>query len=438
MSSPPSPASPAVRSVAVATCLAVAASVVVGLVADPVHATKRPIRRHTYELGTGTRLITVRDPDAPNEVRIVRVNHGARSRPVLEVLTASDHYPGYRQPSLLGKAAGSITAINGDFVARDGRPKHLSMVNGEVWTSGIQRGPVFAVSADGHHAFMGRPRLEITARSGAVTFPIGSWNAGDPRGIEVAGFTWRGGSVESPSGDRSPEPRDPRYCAARLIPAGSGRTDADADTHAAARQRYSIQTQPEPCLKTPVSLAGDRDAVVITGLQGSPGGNAVERLEVGDAVSISTRLRGWPGVADVMGGSPLLVKDGRNVAPRFHPGASYLFNFNPRTAVGLADGCLDRSVDTDCITYTATVDGRQSERWSKGMRMPQLATALIRAGATWALNLDGGGGTVMWVRPERRAYCEDRLASGGCLVTRPSERGRERGTSVALAVRLRA
>ena len=42
-----------------------------------------------------------------------------------------------------------------------------------------------------------------------MTFPIGSWNAGDPRGIQVAGFTWRGGAVEPPSGVSLPAPLIP-------------------------------------------------------------------------------------------------------------------------------------------------------------------------------------------------------------------------------------
>ena len=171
-------------------------------------------------------------------------------------------------------------------------------------------------------------------------------------------------------------------------------------------------------------LAGGRSgAVVITGLHGGPGGNAVKRLEVGDAVSISTRLRGWPGVVDVMGGSPLLVKDGHNVAPRFHPGASYFYNYNPRTAVGLADGCSDRSLDTDCNTYIPTVDGRQS-----GVVQGHAHAELARAHPG---GRDLGAEPRWWrwhghVGPARaRAYCEDRLA-GGCLVTRPSD-GAENG-----------
>jgi hypothetical protein len=423
----------AARPFVAAALLALTATLLVSVLTMPGHAKKAPSNRHTYELARGVRLTTIRYPGSPNEVRILRVNQGAVRAPALEVLTASDHYPGYRQPSLLGDEAGSLAAVNGDFVAPDGRPKHLSMVNGEVWTSGIQQGPVFAVSADGQRAFMGSPHLEITAKAGTESFQIGSWNAGDPLGFRVAGFTSRGGSVEPPSGDRDPEASDPRYCAARLVPAPA--VGPLGSVGAATERSYTVRVQPEPCPKTPISLSGEPDAVAITGLIDRAGGNAVRRLEAGDRVSISTRFRGWPGVVDVMGGSPLLVKDGRNVAPPYDPGDSYLYNYNPRTAVGLGKGCLDRHDATDCITFAVAVDGRQSARWSRGMRMPQLAAVLIHAGASWAMNLDGGGGTVMWVGPERRAYCESRPSTGGCLVTRPSENGRERGTSVSLAVR---
>jgi hypothetical protein len=405
-------------------CLAVV-TLVAGSVPVPVNAMMaRPVR-HSYALASGVRLTTIREPDMPNQVRILRVDQGTGPR--LEVLTASAQYPGYVQPSSLGAAAGSIAAVNGDFVARDGRPKHLSMVNGEVWTSGIQSGPVFAVSKDGDRAYMGIPHLEIAAQAGTASFPIATWNAGDPHAFRVAGFTKRGGSVERPSGDPSPSAADPRYCAARLLPSGNAGS--------ATVRTYTVNAQPEPCPKTPISLGSDPDAVAITGLNDLAGGKTVKRLDVGDAVSISTRLRGWPGVVDVMGGSPLLVKAGRNVAPGYHSGDNYVFNYNPRTAVGLGKGCLDTDDATHCVTFVVTVDGRQSDTWSKGMRMPRLASVLIHAGARWAMNLDGGGGTVMWVSRTRRAYCESHPPAGGCLVTRPSESGRERGTSVSLAVR---
>ena len=161
----------------------------------------------------------------------------------------------------------------------------------------------------------------------------------------------------------------------------------------------------------------------------------VKALEAGDTVSITTRFPRWPDVVDVVGGGPILVKKGKNVAPGYHPGDSYLFNYNPRTAVGLGKGCLDEDAATHCVTYVVTVDGRQSDTWSKGMRLPQLAHVLIAAGARWAMNMDGGGGTVMWVERQRPAYCEAHPAGGGCLVTRPSENRRERRTSVSLAVR---
>lgn len=413
-----------------AAALAVTVVLVIVLGSVPVDATSGSVVRRTYDLAPGVRLTKIRYPDGPNQVRILRVNQGAGS--VLEVLPASPSYPGYRQPSVLGAEAGSIAAVNGDFVAGDGRPKHLSMINGEVRTSGIQHGAVLAVSADGQRAFMGTPHLEITATSGSATLQVGSWNAGDPAGFRVAGFTRRGGTAEPPSGDPTPETNDPRYCAARLVP--SQATASVEPGPKGTQQAYTVQAQPEPCPKTRISLGSDLDAVAITGLATFAGGRAVKRLEAGDPVSISTRLRGWPAVVDVMGGSPLLVKAGRNVAPGYHPGDNYVFNYNPRTAVGLNDGCVDDRAATDCITFIAVVDGRQSDTWSKGVRMPQLARFLIGVGATWAMNLDGGGGTVMWVRRQRRAYCESRPQTGGCLVTRPST-GQERGTSVSLAIR---
>ena len=232
--------------VGVACLVTVGAAIAPG----PVGAKVAVPARRSFSLSTGVRLTVIRDPDVPNQVRVLRVDQGVG--PALEVLTASQRYPGYRQPSYLGSGAGSVAAVNGDFVAADGRPKHLSMVDGEVWTSGIQDGPVFAVGADGGRAFIGLPHLEIMATSGGEPFSIETWNAGDPRGPAVAGFTARGGSVEPPSGDPSPRPASPRFCAARLVPSAPALTAGPGPTR--AKQRYSVDAQPEPCEKTPIAL----------------------------------------------------------------------------------------------------------------------------------------------------------------------------------------
>lgn len=65
------------------------------------------------------------------------------------------------------------------------------------------------------------------------------------------------------------------------------------------------------------------------------------------------------------------------------------------------------------------VDGRQPEH-SDGMSLPELTAVLESLGATEAVNLDGGGSSIMVVK--------------GVPVSRPSDAGGERAVVNALAV----
>jgi hypothetical protein len=99
------------------------------------------------------------------------------------------------------------------------------------------------------------------------------------------------------------------------------------------------------------------------------------------------RLRwsfGWSGVMDSVGGMPLLVQAGVPVAPATC--SSYFCSRNPRTGIGVtADGSI----------LMVTVDGRKSS--SVGMTLIGFAKYMVQLGAQYAVNLDGGGGSTMWV-----------------------------------------
>ncbi|MEA3365262.1 MAG: phosphodiester glycosidase family protein, partial [Candidatus Hydrogenedentes bacterium] len=86
------------------------------------------------------------------------------------------------------------------------------------------------------------------------------------------------------------------------------------------------------------------------------------------------------GVYNAIGGYHLLLKDGENVASDDEK--------HPRTAVGLSKNKR--------FLYLMVVDGRQSEH-SLGASTTQTAELLKSLGAHDALNLDGGGSTVMVV-----------------------------------------
>jgi hypothetical protein len=121
----------------------------------------------------------------------------------------------------------------------------------------------------------------------------------------------------------------------------------------------------------------------------------------------------WPaaGVADAIGGGPVIVKNGRPVwtaGEDFLP--SQLAPRDPRTAVGQRrDGKI----------LLVAVDGRRPG-YSVGLTNFELAQTLVRLGAVTASALDSGGSTTM--------------AFDGKLLNRPSDRGGERPVAESLSI----
>lgn len=118
------------------------------------------------------------------------------------------------------------------------------------------------------------------------------------------------------------------------------------------------------------------------------------------------------GHTEVVGGYPTLLHEGARVGDL---GVSELPGFSarrhPRTAVGFdpVSGSL----------WIVVVDGRQAP-YSMGMTLPELADLFARLGATEAINLDGGGSSVMVL--------------GTQAVSRPSDAGGERAVANGVAL----
>jgi len=118
------------------------------------------------------------------------------------------------------------------------------------------------------------------------------------------------------------------------------------------------------------------------------------------------------GASQVVGGFPLLLDDGERVGDLLvNDNPSFAAARHPRTAVGF---------DPDQgHLWMVGVDGRQAN-YSDGMTLPELASLLEALGTTDAVNLDGGGSTVMVLQ--------------GVAVSRPSDADGERPVVNALAV----
>ena len=134
----------------------------------------------------------------------------------------------------------------------------------------------------------------------------------------------------------------------------------------------------------------------------------------------SILMLGWPvplgnpdGLTEALAGFPELLRSGEPVGDlgrSENPGFSV--ERHPRTAVGISPDGLE--------AWVVVVDGRQ-EGYSEGMTLPEVARLMKALGATAALNLDGGGSSVMTV--------------GAVRVNRPSDASGEREVANALVIR---
>jgi hypothetical protein len=137
------------------------------------------------------------------------------------------------------------------------------------------------------------------------------------------------------------------------------------------------------------------------------------------SVSGDTLLAGWPvpfgegdGVTEAVGGYPELLDRGVRVGDlAVGDRPAFAASRHPRTAVGY-DPVSKR-------LWLVVVDGRQAPH-SSGMTLPELAALMEAFGAAEALNLDGGGSSVMVVLGSAR--------------NRPSDEAGERPVVNALAL----
>jgi hypothetical protein len=153
--------------------------------------------------------------------------------------------------------------------------------------------------------------------------------------------------------------------------------------------------------------------VVLSALPTSQRAVWMQTLLPGQRATIS-RSVGWPGVVDAVGGMPMLLQAGQPVYPATCVPAEFCLR-NPRTAVGVNDACVAGT--KGCRIFLITVDGRGA---SVGMTFPEEADLLARLGATWGMNLDGGGSTDLWIK-------------GHGVVNHPAD-GQERPVPNALVV----
>lgn len=90
---------------------------------------------------------------------------------------------------------------------------------------------------------------------------------------------------------------------------------------------------------------------------------------------------------DALASGPMLVKDGAIVV---HPCRPSFDEENPRSIIGIGN---------DGLVYLVVVDGRFHGK-AEGTTIQQTAELCVMLGLRDAINLDGGGSSALWIRPE--------------------------------------
>lgn len=360
----------------------------------PVALGKGRYRTTSRTIAPGLVLVRMTDASGPNEIRALKIDPSKDL--TIDVALANNEIPGHETTSSMAARHRAVAAMNGDYTIRPfeqgaGRPVDIFAEDGELHASPLIWGRQFAIRRDEKQIFIRHTRLSmwVTQRDSNKTWTIDRWNELRARPGELAVYTPEGGATYRP-------PR--RACAARLYPRGNIRWFGEKR---ALERDYRVDR---------VVCSADRlqrrGGIVIATRSGTETAVALRRAITKDETLRLGWATGWPGIVETIGGNPNLVADGKIVAPGC---STYFCDRHPRSGVG---------VTSSGRVLFVTVDGR-APGYSVGMTLVEFARLFKRLGATWALNLDGGGSTTMVVR--------------GAIVNRPSDSS-ERPVGSALLV----
>jgi hypothetical protein len=283
------------------------------------------------------------------------------------------------QRSVAGAA--TVAGVNGDlFTWADGRPSGILMQGGQLVHPPLPERSSLGIGADGTLR-VDRVRMFGTWRGTGQRRPMDLNQAPRPNGVSLFTPAW-----------------------GPTTPSNSGAVEAVILPYPAATPNVDVTGPVVQVAQNGGSVIPAGGAVLVA--KGTAAQRLLEEAPVGTNVTIRLLLSpDWTGIADAIGGGPVLVRDGKPVFRHFEAFSTAQIARNPRTGVGqLADGRI----------VLVVVDGRQPG-YSTGMTNFELAQTLVRLGAVTAMGLDAGGSSTM--------------AFEGGLLNRPSDPGGERAVS---------
>jgi len=285
----------------------------------------------------------------PVRINIVEVSKGVNEDLAIEPAIASNTLAARSKISKIAGRESAIVAINGGyFKPQTGVPLGTLMINKKVYTGPIYDRVAMGIFDNGYEMARVQLRAEIKTNTGGLKID----NINQPRMLatHTLVYTPEWGEVS---------PQSPKYGMQLVIEDGK-----------------LIKESVEPN-KIP------ENGFVIVGSEKNL--NAIKNAKKFDLdIKINPE---WKNVNHIISGGPYLVKNGEVFVDMTEQKLGAIGGRNPRTAIGYTK-------DNNLIMLTA--DGREGA--SIGLTLNELANLMKSLGCVNAMNLDGGGSTVMLIK----------------------------------------
>ncbi len=285
----------------------------------------------------------------PVRLNIIEADRSINPKINVEPVLASATLSHKASIAAMARKNQALVAVNGAFfLPQTGCPLGTMMVDKKLYTGPVFNRVALGISDDGFK--MDRVSLNATLKRGWDTIKVDNIN--QPR--MSVGFTlcytpdWGSMSPATPKNGLQVAVSDGKI--------------------------ISITKQ-----RTPIPLNG----YVLVG----PAAN-LSSLKINDKVDLNVKtLPEWNDINHIISGGPYLVRDGQVFVDVQEQKLLAIGGRNPRTAIGYTK-------DNKIIIVTA--DGREGS--SIGMTLKELAFLMQKLGCVNAMNLDGGGSTVLYVK----------------------------------------
>ncbi len=285
----------------------------------------------------------------PVRINVVEIDFKlANNLEITPVLSSNSTLKSRKTISTIAKNNDAIVALNGTyFKPQSGVPLGTLMINKKMYTGPIYDRVALGIFDDGFD--IARVQLNASIKGSGKTVKVDNINQPRMLSTHVLVYTPQWGKYS---------PAAPKY--------GVGLQVIDNKITKASANAVEIPP----------------NGYVISG----PKSILYALLDKKDVKLSLNTIPDWQGVKHIISGGPYLVKNGEVYVDMTAQKLGAIGGRNPRSAIGYT---------SDNNIILVAVDGREGS--SIGMTLMELANFMQSIGCVGAINLDGGGSTVMYV-----------------------------------------